>query len=91
MPNEYKTTDYGLATWLVFNRVTLVGTVAYPGDDKLKFVFLVSEPITNLVEEWERPRSADARAFKRFFVAHTIVKNALKESYDISRSVPTNK
>lgn len=85
MPNEYQTEDYALATWLVFNRVTLVGAVD-TGGEKLKFVFLVSEPINRLIEDWERPRSADARLFKRFFVAHTIVKNALKESYD-SRSM----
>jgi hypothetical protein len=89
MPNEFKTEDYALATWLVFNRVTLVGCVNYPNDTKSKFIFLVPEPIDNLINEWSHPRSADARLFKRFFTAHTIVKNALKESYD-SRSMLTN-
>ena len=84
---NYTTKDYGLANWLVFNRITLIGTVEYPGDTRKAFVFLNSDRIPELVKEWGDPSSVPshepARTCKKFFSAHSIIKKSLKESLSI--------
>ena len=88
MTNEnYTTQDYGLANWLVYNKITLIGAVAYPNETRKSFVFIWSDSIPQLEEEWGPPFSVPntelARTCKKFFAAHSIIKKALKESMDV--------
>lgn len=80
----YKTQDYALANWLVFNGVEFLGAVEYPPDTRKSFVFNYTANLDELVEQWGPPRSMPqtepAQTCKKFFFAHTTVKNALKES-----------
>lgn len=85
MRNEnYVTDDYGLANWLVYNKVTLLGAVAYPNEQRKKFVFLPTSNIDELLIEWQTPTTDVANICKRFFTSHTVIKKALKESMDIA-------
>lgn len=85
---EYATQDYGLANWLAFNRVTLLGTVKYPNSTRKSFVFVWEERIPDLEQAWgkpfDTPETEPALTCKKFFQAHSLIKQALKESYDIS-------
>lgn len=85
---NFTTQDYGLANWLVFNRVELLGTIEYPNDTRKTFVFSPSTRLDELVEDWGEPTtlgvSENARICKKFFQAHSIVKKALKESLPIN-------
>jgi len=91
---NYTTQDYGLANWLVFNRVILLGTVEYSGDTKKHFVFEETDSIPALIEEWgplfSLPNSEPARTCKKFFQAHSVVKKALRESLDVSSVMSDN-
>lgn len=85
--DNFTTQDYGLANWLVFNRVTLLGAVEYPGDSRKNFIFLPSDRIAELIQAWGEPlslpTSEPARTCKRFFNAHSVIKRALKESLNV--------
>lgn len=85
---NFTTEDYGLANWLVFNRVVLLGAVAYPNSPKKKFVFMDSQRLADLVKEWglptAMPSTEPAKTCKRFFIAHTVIKRALKDSLDVT-------
>lgn len=80
----YKTQDYSLANWLVFNGVEFIGAVEYPPDTRKSFVFKHTADVEYLVEQWGPPRSLPtvepALTCKKFFFAHTEIKKALKES-----------
>lgn len=81
--NKFTTTDYGLANWLVFNGIDLLGAVEYPPDTKKSFVFLASTELDDLVSDWETPTTELAQTCKSFFHAHREVKSALKESLNV--------
>lgn len=87
MQQNYATQDYGLANWLVFNRVVLLGCVKYPGESRLSFVFQSHPDLDFLIEDWGQPHDAggtdSAKTAKRFFKAHTIIKSALKEPLNV--------
>lgn len=80
---KYTTQDYGLAAWLVFNRVELLGAIEFPGETRKSFVFVQTDYMPGLIEEWESPLTEEAQAAKRFFKAVTIVKSALRESMSV--------
>lgn len=85
--DNFTTTDYGLANWLVFNRIQLLGTVHYANDSKKSFVFLYSDRIPELEAQWgpplSNPETEPAKTCKKFFSAHSIIKKALKDSIDV--------
>lgn len=81
---NYSTQDYGLANWLVFNGIELLGTVEFPGDTRKSFVFVTRYDVNRLVEEWQSPDTDEAAICKAFFKAHTIVKKNLKESLNVA-------
>lgn len=85
---EFSTSDYGLANWLVFNRVELLGAVELPNEYRKNFVFLYEDRILELAEEWGEPFSEPdtepARTCKKFFRAHAYIKKNLRESIRVS-------
>lgn len=82
--NEYPTSDYGLANWLVFNGVELLGTVELPNETRKSFVFLSDDRVEDLINDWNRPVSEQADICRRFFKAHTYIKRNLRESLRVS-------
>lgn len=80
---DYKTTDYGLAMWLVYRRVTLLGTLARPTETYKTFVFLKNDSTEEYVHEWESSHREEVVICRRFFMAHNTVKKALKESVNV--------
>lgn len=85
MPNQnFTTADYGLANWLAFNRVELLGAIEYPGETRKSFVFSYSDKLQDLIDDWETPHSELAQICKRFFQAHTLIKKSLKESMSVT-------
>lgn len=81
--NHYTTQDYALANWLVFSGLEMIGSVQYPGNTRKSFVFIDSDNLQELVEEWLVPTQEDTKICKAFFKAHTVIKKALKESMDV--------
>lgn len=81
--NKFTTTDYGLANWLVFNRVELLGAVEIPPETRKSFVFTNQEDMDYLVQEWQAPTTDEAAICKAFFKAHTLIKKTLKESLNV--------
>lgn len=81
--NEYSTSDYGLANWLAFNGVELLGTVELPKETRKSFVFLNEDRLVDLIADWNNPVSEQAEICKRFFKAHTYIKRNLKESLNV--------
>lgn len=82
--NEYTTSDYGLANWLSFNGVELLGTVELPNETRKSFVFLNEDRLPDLITDWNNPVSEQAVICRRFFKAHTYIKRNLKESLNVS-------
>lgn len=81
---DYKTTDYGLAMWLVYRRVTLLGTVVFSNETYKTFVFLKNDSTEDYVEEWESSHKEEVTICRRFFMAHNLIKKALKEPVSVS-------
>lgn len=97
MENDYTTSDYGLANWLVFNGVELLGAIELPNDTRKNFVFLYEDRIPELVEAWggpfSEPDTEPARTCKHFFKSHMYIKKNLRESIrvtDIARPSSNN-
>lgn len=80
---EFKTEDYGLASWLVFCRVTLLGAVQIKNNPRKKFYFLYVDSIPKHVEEWNSGVSDEIITCRKFFKALNTVKHALRESIDV--------
>lgn len=82
--NEYTTSDYGLANWLSFNGVELLGAVELPNETRKSFVFLNEDRLEDLIADWNTPVSQEAVVCRRFFKAHTYIKRNLRESLRVS-------
>lgn len=76
----FKTSDYGLATWLVYRRTTLTGAVEYSGDTRKRFIFVRNDNTNQDIEDWNASDDDEVIMCKKFFKAHNTVKHALRES-----------
>lgn len=80
---SFKTTDYGLASWLCYRGATLLGAVELNNDPRKKLIFYHTPEVDGYAKEWLESDDQEVLVAKRFFHKINVVKHALKDSEKI--------
>lgn len=75
----YETSDYGLAAFLVFRKMTLLGAVGTKNSPRFKFIFVDNDDRQDYVDEWNELDNEVSLTAKRYFWSMGVVKRSIQE------------